>query len=175
MDWAIQWWALAWLEFGWVRAKEVVPSGLGFGFGLAEVGGVGVFPVNYVAGVESDLGIGVGFCIVEEATAGFEGCLGSFGLGRCDGAQGKEHGVVDGPRVVEEDANDLLDQLQFGQGEWRGIVWRAGELGGFSIVGSDPMVGRVFCFQCGVFEALLCVLHIFGHVHVDGPVLVVPS
>ena len=40
MDWAVQWWALAWLEFGWVRAQEVVPSGSGFGFGLAQVGGV---------------------------------------------------------------------------------------------------------------------------------------
>ena len=48
-------------------------------------------------------------------------------------------------------------------------------MGGFSVVGSDPMVGRVFCFQLGVFEALQCVPHIVGHVHVDGPVLVVPS
>ena len=79
---------LAWLEFGWVCAEEVVPSGAGFGFGLAEVLGVRVGPVNHVAGVEADLGIGMGFCIVEEATAGSEGCLGFFGLGRCNGAEG---------------------------------------------------------------------------------------
>ena len=88
MDWAVQWWFLSWPEFVWMRAEEVVPSGSGFGFGLAEVGCVGVGPVNHVAGVEADFGIGVGCCIVEEATAGFEGCLRSFGLGRGDGAEG---------------------------------------------------------------------------------------
>ena len=67
-------------------AEELVPSGSGFGFGLAEVGGVGVVPVNHVAGVEADFGIGMGCCIVEEAMAGFDGSLGSFGLGRGNGA-----------------------------------------------------------------------------------------
>ena len=117
----------------------------------------------------------MGCCIVEEATAGFEGCLGSFGLGRGDGAESDQHGVVDGPCIIKEDSYDLLNQLEVGRGEWRGIVWRAGQLGGFSVVGSDPMVGRVFCLQCDVFEALQCVAHIVGHVHVDGSVLVVPS
>jgi hypothetical protein len=65
-----------------------VPSGSGFGFGLAKVGGVLVVPVDHVAGVEADFGIGMGCCIVEEASACFEGCLGSFGLGRGDGAEG---------------------------------------------------------------------------------------
>ena len=72
-------------------------------------------PVNHVAGVEADLGIGMGCCIVEEASAGFEGCLGSFGLGRGDGAESDQHGVVDGPCIIKEDSNDLLDQLEVGR------------------------------------------------------------
>ena len=81
VDWSIHWWALAQQEFGRVRAEEVVASGTGFGFGLTEVGGIGVAFADHVDGVESDAGIGVSCCIVKEASAGFEGCLHSFGLG----------------------------------------------------------------------------------------------
>ena len=36
---------------------------------------------HHVAGVESDDGIRMGGCIVEQAQAGFQGCLSAFGLG----------------------------------------------------------------------------------------------
>ena len=39
----------------------------------------------------------------------------------------------------------------------------------------NPMVWRVLGFGQVVFRSLERVFHIFGHVHVDGAVLVVPS
>jgi hypothetical protein len=71
-----------------MRAEEVVPTSSGFGFGLTEVGGVRVVPGDHVTGVEADFGVGMGCCIVKEASAGFESGLGSFGLGRGNGAEG---------------------------------------------------------------------------------------
>jgi hypothetical protein len=88
VDWSIRWWALAQWEFVRVRAEEVVASGSGFCFGLAEAGCGGVTFVDHVAGVEADTGVGVSCCAVKETSAGFESCLCSVGLGRCDGAEG---------------------------------------------------------------------------------------
>ena len=77
--------------------------------------------------------------------------------------------------MAEENAHNLLDKFQVGRGERCGSVRRAGQLGGLSIVWCHPKVGRVFGFFQVVFEMLEHVFHIFGHVHVDGAVLVVPS
>ena len=52
---------------------------------------------------------------------------------------------------------------------------RAGELGGFAVVWGYLQVRQVLCFCQDVFKALKCVFRIFGHVHVDGSVLVFPS
>ena len=71
MDWAVERWGFTWLELVWVAAEAVVAGGPGFGFWGAQVGGIRVGVNHHVAGVESDDGIGMGGCIVEQAQAGF--------------------------------------------------------------------------------------------------------
>ena len=71
MDGTIEGWGFTGLELVWVAAEVVVAGGSGFGFWGAQVGVIRVGVNHHVAGVESDDGVGMGGCIVEQAQAGF--------------------------------------------------------------------------------------------------------
>lgn len=51
--------------------------------------------------------------IVQELDAGIESFGCAIGLLGGDGPKGGEHGVIDSTSIVEEDANNLLDKLDF--------------------------------------------------------------
>jgi len=56
-----------------------------------------------------DDAFGMSGCIVEQVNVGMGGGFSGAGLLQCNGAEGHEHGVVNGTGMVEEHAHNLLD------------------------------------------------------------------
>ena len=72
-------------------------------------------------------------CKVEKEFAAFHRVFCRFGLGRCNGAQCCEHGGVDGTSIIEEDADDLLNEFLLLRGKFPGGVF------GFRILDSGAV------------------------------------
>ena len=90
-------------------AEEVNTGGTAASVFFGEIGGVAVEVKDHVAGEIANLGVRVGVRVVEEVGDLAHGVFCGFGLGRGDGAEGNEHGEVDGDGVVKEGADDGLD------------------------------------------------------------------
>ena len=87
-------------------------------FGLAEVRGITVYHKYHVACMIGDDGVLVCGCIVKEKFAAFHRFFCRFGLGRCNGIQGSEHGGVDGTSVIEENTDDFLNEFLLLRGKF---------------------------------------------------------
>ena len=125
-----------------VGTEEEVATGAAAGLGFREIGGVGVNFEAHATGVEANSGVGVGSGIVEEMGNGFS--CGFGGSSRGNGAEGHQHGGVDGSRIVQEDTDNFLDSLPArGLQEIRGI-FKFGELLFCSIVGGSELGWRIF-------------------------------
>ena len=128
---------------------------------------------DHVAGNELDDSIGMGGCIVEQVNAGMGGGVSGAGLLRSNGAQGDEHGVVDGSGIVEEDANNFADP-----GGCCGVQRRRGVQSGHldlgSILGKHMFVGAVRGGWISVAKAFQSSGNIAGHGEFDRALGVVP-
>ena len=72
---------------------------------------------DHVAGVEGDDGIGVSGDSVQEEEDLFHCVFGGGSLFGGEGSKCCEHGEVNGARIVEENANHLLDKFLVSLGE----------------------------------------------------------
>jgi len=97
------------MEFVGMGAKPKETSGLGASIGFQEIGGICVMAEDHVTRKEFDDSFGMGGCIVEQVNAGMGGGFSGAGLLQSNGAEGHEHGVVNGTGIVEEDAHNLSD------------------------------------------------------------------
>ena len=133
--------------FGWIwrkMAEEEVATDSAAGFGLRQIGGITADPEYHVAGTVADGGIKVGGTVVQKFCEGFGGFFGAFRLGSSKGAKSNEHGGVDSTCIVEEGADDLLDALETSRSKGGGGVMEWEELDSGTVVGSNPVVGRMF-------------------------------
>ena len=123
-------------------AEEEETRGAGAGLGLGKVGSVSVVVEDHVTGEVLDDGIRMGGCVVEQVHDSVGGGLGGAGLLGGNGAQGDQHGVVDGPGIVEENSHDLSDPSGgVGIEEGRGVDGGQLDLG--SVLGDHMLVGAV--------------------------------
>ena len=92
-----------------------------------------------------------------------------------DGSQCCEHGAVHCPCIIEECADDLLDESFAGWIELGGCILVVGELLFRSIFWGNMWMGLVlWSFWPWVVEAGECFLYVFGHGNVDLLVIVIP-
>ena len=128
---------------------------------------------NHVAGVIFENAIGVRGGIIEELRQGL--CGGVGGLGRGQGAEGYQHGTVNGAGIVKEGAQYLLETEFAGRiKRWRGIGGH-GELRGGSIGGGSPWVWCMDWFGWGrVLETVECFGDVSWHGELDGSGGVIP-
>ena len=66
---------------------------------------------------------------------------GALGLCGANGTDGTEHGAVHGPCIIQEDANDLLDQVDIGGVECGAVNGHRCILNLCSILRARPYVG----------------------------------
>jgi len=124
-------------------AKEVISGEPGSRLGFGEIGGVAVGLEEHVTGMKADDGIGMRGTVVEEVCARFGRGLSADSLGSGQGAKGDKERRVDGPAVVQENANDLLQPREATVREgWR-CVGRSSELSVSPVLGLLPMVRRI--------------------------------
>ena len=96
----------------------------------------------HVAGKIFDDGIRMGGSIVKEVDAGLGRGSSGAGLLGSNGAEGREHGVVDGSGIIEEHTHNLADSFDSGLIEgWRFVL--GGELHFGPILGRLKLVGAV--------------------------------
>ena len=75
---------------------------------------------DHISGVVSDDGVGVGGGVVEELMDFFPCVLCGGGLLCCEGPKCSEHRQIGGACIVEENANDILDNFFVRLGEGGG-------------------------------------------------------
>ena len=117
----------------------------------------------------------MGGAVVKELGDGDGGCFGAFCLRRCEGAECHQHAGVDCPRIVEKDADDLLEFCEFLGGEgWGGVFFRCVlDFGTVSWCGPG-----VWCMLCAGCRLMLQggegAGYISGHGYVAGSGNVIP-
>lgn len=95
----------------------------------------------HVAGMEPEDGVRMSGTVVEEVRDGLGCSLSAFGLGRGNGAEGNEHGGVNGTCVVKESANNFLNAGDSRGGKrGRSVRWGS-KLSGGTIRRGKPGVG----------------------------------
>ena len=146
-----------------------------FGAGLwgRVVGSIGVVVENHVAGKVFDDGIRVGGGIVQEVNASIGSGGSGAGLLGSNGAEGREHGVVDGTGIVEENTNNFTDTLDSGSVEGWGVVL-GGHLHFGSILGSFKFVWAVGGLDVSVGKAGKSSGNIAGHGELNSASNIVP-
>ena len=101
--------------------------------------------------------------------------LRSIDLGRCEGAEGDEHGGINSTAVEEESSNNLLESGEADGVEGRRGVVKGGKLNGSAVVGSQPFVGRrLGSIGCRMLETVKGSFEVAGHGDVAGSINVVP-
>lgn len=96
------------------RAEEEVPSGTRACVLFGEVGSVAVDVEDHAACMVPECCVWMGGSIIEELGDGNGGGCGAVVLLRGEGAEGNEHGVVDGSGIVEEGSDDGLETGELG-------------------------------------------------------------
>ena len=117
----------------------------------------------HVALVEADGGVRMGCTVIEEVCGCACGGFGAFGLGCCEGAEGDEHGAIDGSGVIQEGANDFLDALALVSFQWGGIIG-CGVLDFGAVVWRRPWIRRIGDGKfSGAAESFDGFLDVLGH------------
>ena len=127
------------------------------------------------AGRETENCIRMGGAVVKELGDGDGGCFGASCLSRCEGAECHQYGGVNCPRIVEKDADDLLQSCEFLGGQrWCGVVF-LGVLDFGAISGCGPGVWCMLCAGCGLrLQGCDGAGYVAGHVDVACAGNVVP-
>ena len=129
----------------------------------------------HVTGTVSDGRVVVSDRVVEQLFDLFEGVFGGGCLLGCDVSQCCEHGTVHYPRIVEECADNLLDESFSGRIESGGCIFVVGELLFCSIFWGNMCMWLVWwSFWSWVVETGECFLYVVWHEDVDSLVFVVP-
>ena len=92
------------------------------------------------------------------------------------GAEGDEHGGVNGTGIIEKGANNLFDMGEIGRRQVSRCVRRRGESGSSAIGGCSPGMQRMLGLGWSwVLETSESFLDITGHGAVNGVSLIIPA
>jgi len=156
-----------------VGAKIGETRGFGSGLGSRVVGSVGVVGKTHVAGEVFDDGIRMSGSIVEEVDAGLGSGRSGAGLLGSNGAEGREHGVVDCSGIVEEDTDNFTDTFDSGLIKgWCFVL--CGELDFGPILGRLELVGAVGRSGISVSKAGEGPSNVARHGEFDSAGIIVP-
>ena len=100
-------------------SHAMVTAGTGAGVCLRQVRGVRPYRKAHVTGDKHELSRRPCGCILEEVMDLPKKVLGRVGLSGCELVEGSQHSGVDGARIIQKYADDLLDKLNL-RGSERG-------------------------------------------------------